>query len=246
MKTFIRSVLAMLVASVALGDDPPAARESKTDDAARSAPPSAPSTSGAKGTVTAETARSPLDFTMKNIDGQDVPLSTYRGNVLLVVNVASRCGLTKRNYAELEPLYQKYKDRGLRVLAFPANDFLGQEPGTSAEIKNFCQTEYGVTFDLFDKISVKGAAQHEFYKYLTTKTGEFSGDIEWNFAKFLIGRDGRVIGRFGPRTNPSDAKLTEAIEKALDAPAPTGNGKPAEATPAAPAEKPAGPPTGKP
>ena len=168
------------------------------------------------------------DFSAKNIDGKEVKLSSYKGDVLIIVNVASRCGYTEGHYKQLEPLYRKYKGQGLRVLAFPCNDFGGQEPGTAGEIKAFCTAKYDVTFDLFDKISVKGDKKHPLYSYLTTHPNkEIAGEITWNFNKFLVGRDGQVIGRFDSKVSPNDAKLINALESALKAPKPgsAGNGK---------------------
>lgn len=155
-------------------------------------------------------------FTLKNIDGQDVSLATYTGKVLLVINVASKCGFTKQ-YAGLEALYKKYADKGLVVVGFPANNFLGQEPGSESEIKQFCTLNYGVTFPLFAKISVKGDDQHPLYKYLTSKETdpEFAGDITWNFNKFLIGKDGKILNRFGSKTPPENPELVKAVEEAL-------------------------------
>lgn len=163
--------------------------------------------------------KSIYDFTMKDIDGHEVGLADFRGKVLLVVNVASKCGFTGQ-YAGLEKLYQTYADRGLVVLGFPANNFLGQEPGTEAEIKNFCTLTYGVTFPMFSKISVKGKTIHPLYVFLTSKETdpEFAGGITWNFNKFLIGRDGTILGRFGSRTAPEDSDLVAAVERALQAP----------------------------
>ncbi len=156
-----------------------------------------------------------LEFEMKSIDGKPVKLEKYKGQVCLIVNVASQCGLTKKNYEQLEPLFQKYKDRGFNVLAFPANDFLSQEPGTSAEIKKFCE-KYNVTFDLFEKVSVKGDDCCELYKFLTNHPNEdIAGEVQWNFQKYLVDRDGKVISKFGPRTEPMDEKITGAIEDAL-------------------------------
>lgn len=157
------------------------------------------------------------EFTLKDIDGQDVALADYQGQVLLVVNVASKCGFT-RQYAGLEKLYQKYKNQGFTVLGFPANNFMGQEPGTEAEIKTFCSLNYGVSFPMFSKISVKGKTIHPLYAYLTSKAQhpKYGGAITWNFNKFLIGKDGQVIGRFGSRTEPEDPELAAAIEKALE------------------------------
>jgi glutathione peroxidase len=159
------------------------------------------------------------DFTMKNIDGKDVSLSIFKGKVLLIVNVASKCGFTGQ-YAGLEKLYTTYTNRGLVVLGFPANDFLGQEPGTEAEIKNFCTLTYGVDFPMFAKITVKGKDIHPLYAFLTSKeiNPNFGGAISWNFNKFLIGRDGTIVGRFGSRTKPDDKELITAVEKALQKP----------------------------
>jgi glutathione peroxidase len=156
-------------------------------------------------------------FTMKGINGETVSLSEFQGKVLLLVNVASKCGFTKQ-YAGLQQLYEKYKDRGLVVLGFPANNFMGQEPGTDLEIKNFCQTKFNVTFPIFSKISVKGKDIHPLYQYLTgpEENGEFGKPITWNFNKFLIGRDGETLARFGSKTKPLDAQIIDAVEKALN------------------------------
>jgi len=157
-----------------------------------------------------------LNFTMKNIDGQDQSLQAYQGKVILIVNVASKCGLTPQ-YEALERLYQTYQNQGLVILGFPANNFKNQEPGDEAEIKQFCSATYGVTFPLFAKISVLGEDMHPLYRFLTSeKTNPgFSGDIQWNFAKFLIDRKGKVIARFEPRTKPDSPEMLAAIENAL-------------------------------
>jgi glutathione peroxidase len=154
-------------------------------------------------------------FTMKTIDGQDRPLSSYRGKVLLLVNVASKCGFTPQ-YDSLEELYKRYKDKGFVVLGFPANEFGAQEPGTDADIKAFCGLKYGVTFDMFSKIVVKGAAIHPLYEFLTTKAGH-NGEIPWNFSKFLVAKDGSVAERFGPDADPFDANVVAKIEELLKA-----------------------------
>jgi len=161
-------------------------------------------------------ATGPLDFTMKDIDGNDVALSKYKGKVLLFVNVASKCGLTPQ-YEQLVALKSKYADKGFEILGFPANNFMGQEPGSEAEIKVFCQTKYNVNFDMFSKISVKGKDIHPLYKFLTDEATDpkFPGDINWNFEKFLIGRDGKVANRFSPKTKPEAEEVTAAIEAAL-------------------------------
>lgn len=157
-------------------------------------------------------------FKVTDIDGNEVSLSAYSGKVLMIVNVASKCGFTGQ-YADLEKLYLDYKDKGLVVLGFPANNFLFQEPGTDAEIKQFCSATYNVTFPMFSKISVSGKDQHPLYAYLTAKetNPEHSGKISWNFNKFIIGRDGKVAGRFGSRTSPRDPKVIKAVEDCLSA-----------------------------
>lgn len=167
----------------------------------------------------ASTATGPLDFTMKDIDGKDVALSTYKGKVLLFVNVASKCGLTPQ-YEQLVALKSKYGEKGFEILGFPANNFMGQEPGSEAEIKTFCQTKYKVNFQMFSKISVKGGDIHPLYRYLTAKDTDpqFPGDINWNFEKFLIGRDGKVINRFNPKVKPDNEEVLKAVEAALAAP----------------------------
>ena len=157
--------------------------------------------------------QSVYDFTMKTIDGKEQPLSTYKGKTLLIVNVASKCGFTPQ-YKGLETLYEKYKDRGLVILGFPANDFGWQEPGTDTEIQKFCSTTYGVSFPMFSKISVKGAKIHPFYKYLT-ESSQPAGDISWNFNKFLVDGSGRVVARWGSKTTPEDKELNEKIEESL-------------------------------
>ncbi len=147
---------------------------------------------------------------MNSIDGKPVPLANYKGKVALVVNVASRCGFTPQ-YAGLEALYRQYKDRGFVVLGFPANNFMGQEPGTNEEIKDFCTRKYDVTFPMFSKISVKGKDEAPLYQFLT-QTG---GAIPWNFTKFRVDGDGKVIARFEPKTKPDSPEVTAAIDKAL-------------------------------
>ena len=162
------------------------------------------------------TVTSVLDFKMDDIDGKPVEMSKYKGKVMLIVNVASRCGLTPQ-YTQLQEVHAKYKDKGLVVLGFPANNFMGQEPGDNKQIKQFCSTKYSVTFDMFSKISVKGDDMHDMYKFLTSKKvqGENGGPIRWNFDKFLVDGDGKVIQRFNPRMKPNDPKMIAAIEKAL-------------------------------
>lgn len=157
-----------------------------------------------------------LNFTMQNIDGKSVSLSKYRGKVILMVNVASLCGNTPQ-YTALEALYERYRPKGLVVLGFPANDFMHQEPGTDKEIKSFCTSKYKITFPMFSKIVVKGDGQAPLYQFLTDKQTDplYGGDIDWNFAKFLINRKGEIIGRFPARTDPQKPEVISAIEKAL-------------------------------
>ncbi|MBI1337896.1 MAG: redoxin domain-containing protein [Phycisphaera sp.] len=156
---------------------------------------------------------------MKDIDGQDVKLSTYLGKVILMVNVASKCGNTPQ-YKALEAQYEKYKDKGFVILGFPANNFGGQEPGSNEQIKEFCTSKYDVTFPMFAKVSVKGDDTCPLYKHLTaldpTPGPASGGDITWNFEKFLIDREGKVVARFTPRTKPDADIVTGAIEKALE------------------------------
>jgi glutathione peroxidase len=160
--------------------------------------------------------KSVLDFTMKSIDGEDVKLDGYSGKVLLLVNVASKCGYTSQ-YRGLESVYKKYKEQGLVVMGFPANNFFWQEPGTNEEIKTFCTTKYNVTFPMFAKISVKGDKIHPLYKFLTSKqtNPEFGGAISWNFNKFLVDRAGKVVARFSSKDEPESEKVVQAIEQEL-------------------------------
>ena len=158
-------------------------------------------------------AQSVYDFKVKTMEGTDKSLADYKGQVLLIVNTASHCGFTHQ-YGGLEKLYERYKDRGFTILAFPANDFLGQEPGDDSTIKQFCELTYKTSFPLFSKISVKGSKIAPLYQYLTTAAG-FNGGITWNFNKFLVDRQGRVIARFGSRTDPMDPQLEEDVLRAL-------------------------------
>ena len=156
-----------------------------------------------------------LAFKMKDIDGKEVDLSMYAGKVVLFVNVASECGNTPQ-YKALQGIYEKYKAKGLVVIGVPANEFGGQEPGSDAQIKKFCQKKYQVTFPMMSKVVVKGKGIAPLYEYLTKKTDKkFQGPVGWNFAKFLVGRDGTVKARFDPRTAPGSKKITEAIEAEL-------------------------------
>lgn len=154
------------------------------------------------------------DLTLDALDGKPLSLKTLKGQVVLVVNVASKCGLTPQ-YAALENLYQQYKERGFSVLGVPCNQFAGQEPGTEDEIQAFCSLNYGVSFPLSSKVGVNGPDRHQLYRLLAGEGAEFPGEITWNFEKFLVGPDGRVLARFSPRTAPDDATVIQAIEKAL-------------------------------
>src|ERR1700755_3399969 len=170
------------------------------------------------GTVAMAGEKSIYDFTINSIDGESTPLSKFQGKVVLVVNVASRCGFTPQ-YAALEKVYEKYKDRGFVIVGFPANNFGSQEPGTNQEIKTFCSSKYNVTFPMMAKVSVKGDDQTPLYQYLTDKTAhpETGGDIKWNFTKFLVGPNGQILARFEPDVTPDSPQVTSAIEKALAA-----------------------------
>jgi glutathione peroxidase len=155
------------------------------------------------------------DFTLKDIDGKPLPLDQFKGKVLLIVNTASFCGNTPQ-YAELQTMYETYRDQGLEVLAFPANNFGRQEPGTDSEIKAFCYTKYSLTFPLFSKISVKGEDKHPLYQYLT-EASPFPGEVEWNFQKYLIDRSGKVVARYHHRTKPLSDEVIADVERYLAA-----------------------------
>jgi glutathione peroxidase len=161
-------------------------------------------------------AESLYDIPIKSIDGKDVSLNDYKGKVMLIVNVASKCGKTPQ-YAQLEELNKEFKKEGLAVLGFPCNDFGGQEPGTLDEIKEFCSTKYKVTFPMFDKVVVKGADKHPLYQILSGPESPFPGDVKWNFGKFLVGRDGKILKRFEPGVKPDAPEVTDAIKAALAA-----------------------------
>ena len=167
--------------------------------------------------LTAGTAASIHDFEMLAIDGNKVSLEKFKGKVVLIVNVASKCGLTPQ-YEGLQAVYSKYREKGFVILGFPANNFLKQEPGTNAEIKEFCTVNYGVQFPMFSKISVLGEDIHPLYRFLTGKetNPKFSGDIRWNFDKFLVDKNGTIISRFHPKIKPRDPEVTKAIETALN------------------------------
>ena len=164
--------------------------------------------------ASARAADSIYDIPLKDIDGKATSLKPYQGKALLIVNVASRCGFTPQ-YTALEALYQKYKDRGLVVLGFPCNQFGGQEPGTDAEIKQFCTSKYNVTFPMFDKIEVNGPNRHPLYVQLAGKDSPFPGNIGWNFTKFLVGPDGKILKRFNSPVKPDSPEVIQAIKSAL-------------------------------
>jgi glutathione peroxidase len=166
----------------------------------------------------ADAPKSVHEIAVKTIDGQDVKLDQYKGKVLLIVNTASQCGYTPQ-YQGMQAVYEKYRDQGLEVLAFPANEFGGQEPGSNEDIKTFCTMRYRTTFPLFAKIVVAGEGRHPLYQYLTAKetNPKFAGDIPWNFTKFLVDRNGQVVARFEPKDAPESATVAGAIEAALAA-----------------------------
>jgi len=166
--------------------------------------------------VSATAGGSLYDIPLKDIDGKDTSLKPYQGKVLLIVNVASHCGYTPQ-YAALESLYQKYQDQGLVVLGFPCNQFGAQEPGTPEEIKSFCTSKYDVTFPLFAKLEVNGENHHPLYAALTGQESPFPGKIHWNFTKFLIGRDGKILARFDSGVKPGSPEMVKAVEAALAA-----------------------------
>jgi glutathione peroxidase len=161
-------------------------------------------------------AESLYDIPLKDIDGNNTSLKPYQGKVLLIVNVASKCGFTPQ-YEALEAVYKKYKDQGLVVLGFPCNQFAQQEPGTDAEIKQFCTSKYDVTFPMFDKLEVNGANRNPLYVLLAGEGSPFPGNIGWNFTKFVIGRDGKILNRFASPVKPDSADVTQAIAAALAA-----------------------------
>ena len=161
-------------------------------------------------------AESLSSIPLKTLDGKDANFSDYKGKVVLVVNVASKCGNTPQ-YKALEALYEKYKEQGFVILGFPCNQFHGQEPGTPEEIQKFCTQTYGVTFPMFDKIEVNGAGRHPLYTELAGPASPFPGDIKWNFTKFLIGRDGKILARFEPGTKPDSPQVSTAVATAVAA-----------------------------
>jgi glutathione peroxidase len=174
-----------------------------------------PAQAGQEGTMMAVKSTSVYDFTLNDIDGKPVNLNHYRGKVLLLVNTASFCGNTPQ-YAELQAMYEQYHDKGFEILAFPANNFGQQEPGSNEEIKSFCFTKYSLTFPLFDKISVKGSDKHPLYQYLTEQS-PYPGEVEWNFQKYLVDRSGNIVGRFAHRMKPTSPEMVKEVERVLAA-----------------------------
>lgn len=165
--------------------------------------------------VTSFAASNIYDFTLPDIDGKPMPLSDFKGKVVLMVNVASQCGYTPQ-YTALEAIYEKYKSQGFVIVGFPANNFGQQEPGTNEEIKTFCSRKYSVTFPMYSKVSVKGDDQTPLYQYLTKDTpAGINGDIKWNFTKFLVDRNGKVVQRFESKVTPDSPEVTSAVEKLL-------------------------------
>ncbi|TKS60283.1 MAG: glutathione peroxidase [Nitrospira sp.] len=170
---------------------------------------------GQEGALMAVKTANLYDFTMNDIDGKPVNLSQYRGKVLLLVNTASFCGNTPQ-YSDLQTMYEQYNEKGFEILAFPANNFGQQEPGSNQEIKSFCFTKYSLTFPLFSKISVKGSDKHPLYQYLTEQS-PFPGEVEWNFQKYLVDRSGNIVGRFHHRTKPLAPEIVKEVERVLAA-----------------------------
>lgn len=168
------------------------------------------------GGIQMTSAQSIFDFEVNSLAGKPVSLSSYQGKVLMIVNTASKCGFTAQ-YKDLQEIYDMYSERGLVILGFPANNFMNQEPGTNEEIMEFCQLNYGVSFPMFEKISVKGRDIHPLYKFLTDKETNpvHGGSISWNFNKFIISKDGKILDRFGSATKPNSEKVIAAIEEAL-------------------------------
>ena len=165
--------------------------------------------------MTATSTASIFEHKLSHLDGEETSLAEHKGKVLLIVNVASRCGFTKQ-YSGLEKLYREYEGKGFEICGFPCNQFGKQEPGSDKEIKEFCTANFGVTFPMYSKIEVNGAGRHSLYETLVGKDSPTKGNVKWNFTKILVGRDGKPIDRFGSLTSPSSTKLRKAIEKALE------------------------------
>lgn len=211
---FVAGLAAAIGVSMAAGLGRQSGGQSAVQPGAAS-PPAAPA-GEKKDTPMANDPAYILNHTVNTIDGEPVSLETYKGKVLMIVNVASRCGFTPQ-YEGLEKLYKEKKDAGLVVLGFPANDFMGQEPGTNEEIKAFCSTKYNVTFPMFAKISVKGKDIHPLYAQITSLPKPVGEEPGWNFTKYLVDRSGRVVARFGPRVTPGDKDLVAEVNRLLAA-----------------------------
>jgi glutathione peroxidase len=224
---------------VAWGDDPkpaPANQPTPAQEPVQSpapAPAQAPAPAVVPDQKPAPVSPYVLDHTMKSIDSSDVQLADYKGKVVLMVNVASKCGFTGQ-YKGLEELYQLKKEQGLVILGFPANNFGSQEPGTNAEIKAFCTSKYSVTFPMFAKVSVKGDDQCELYKQLASQPAPIGGDPGWNFTKFLVDREGNVVERYDSRVRPNDPQLMTRLDELLGTDASSGSRAPAETPKASP------------
>lgn len=220
MKT-LTFVMLFAIASISLGQDAVQEKtQQKNEQTTPQAKPDTPATAAdpkddatKTGAVAVPEA---LNFKMKSLDGKDVQLSGYAGKVVVFVNTASRCGLTPQ-YEQLQKLHEKYSEKGLAIIGVPCNQFGGQEPGTEAEIKAFCTKNYGVTFDMLAKVDVNGKDQADLYKYLTSLDlkPKGKGDVSWNFEKFVLDRDGKVIARFGPRTKPDSDEFVTIVEGAI-------------------------------
>lgn len=227
--TLALAIAGLLVLGAARFVEPGGTQDVSGDDLAETdREPASSSSTGDNGED--DTALAPLDLTMNRIDGTPQKLREYRGDVIVIVNVASRCGFT-RQYEDLQKLYEQRSADGLTILGFPANNFGNQEPGSNEQIAEFCSTEFGVTFPMFEKISVKGEDKHPLYKMLTDLPEPLGGEIGWNFTKFILGRDGQVRARFGPRDRPDSERFIAEIDRLLAEPKPEP--KP-ESTPADP------------
>lgn len=203
----VAAAVAAIVGSIALGRGQP---QTKPAEAAKAQP-----ADGAKDPSAADPAYV-LGYTMDDIDGKPVNLEQYKGKVLLIVNVASRCGYTSQ-YEGLQKMYTERHDKGFEILGFPANDFMSQEPGTNTEIKSFCTTKYNVTFPMFSKISVKGEKQHPLYKQLASQPKPVGEEPGWNFTKYLVDRSGRVVARYAPGIKPDDKELQAKVDELMAA-----------------------------
>lgn len=215
MKTLFAITLVLAVSTVSFGQT---AKQDSTEKSAKQETegPQTQTKTGPNSEAGKTVAAKALDFKMKSIDGADVALSDYAGKVVVFVNTASKCGLTPQ-YEHLQALHDKYADKGLAIIGIPCNQFGGQEPGTEAAIKTFCQKKYGVTFDMLGKVDVNGKEQCDLYRYLVSLDAKpkGKGDVSWNFEKFVLDRNGNVIARFGPRTKPDSDEFVKVIEGAL-------------------------------